>query len=108
MKAVQDGPTSILVSWSPSSDATGYRIQYVSEGSNSSLNVSGGSTNNNTLTGLTNGNIYGISIIATSDGISSETVTVHMPVSLGKSNFFLNNNYVSILCIVCSSWSANG
>ena len=88
--AVQDGPTSILVSWSPSSDATGYRIQYVSEGSSSSMNVSGGSINTYTLTGLTNGNIYSISIVATSDGISSETVTVDTSVGLGKSNFFLN------------------
>ena len=45
MTAVQDGPTSITVTWTASSDATGYRISY-----NSSEGDSG---NNHTLTGQT-------------------------------------------------------
>ena len=32
MTAAQDGPTSITVSWGPSSDATGYRIDYDGRG----------------------------------------------------------------------------
>ena len=51
--AVQTGPTSIRT---PSSDATGYRIDYDSSGGDSgSVTVSGGSTDMETLTGLQNG-----------------------------------------------------
>ena len=85
MTAVQDGPTSITVTWSPSSDATGYTISYTG-GSSGSETVSGGSTNNYTLTGLTNGQTYTISIVATSNNLASDTVTVDMAVGLGKSN----------------------
>ena len=83
--AVQDGPTSILVSWSPSSDATGYTISYTGGGSSGSETVSGGDTNSYTLTGLTNGQTYTISIVATSNNLASDTVTA-MAVGLGKSN----------------------
>ena len=85
MTAVQDGPTSILVSWSPSSDPTGYTISYTGGGSSDSETVSGGDTNNYTLTGLTNGQTYTISIVATSNNLASDTVTA-MAVGLGKSN----------------------
>ena len=84
--AVQDGPTSILVSWSPSSNATGYTISYTGGGSSGSETVSGGSTNSYTLTGLTNGETYTISIVATSNNLASDTVTVDLAVRLGKSN----------------------
>ena len=83
--AVQDGPTSILVSWSPSSDATGYTISYTGGGGNGSETVSGGDTNSYTLTGLTNGQTYTISIVATSNNFGSDTATA-MAVGLGKSN----------------------
>ena len=83
--AVQDGPTSITVSWSPSSDATGYTISYTGGGSSGSETVSGGDTNSYTLTGLTNGQTYTISIVATSNNLPSDTVTA-MAVGLGKSN----------------------
>ena len=62
--AVQEGPTSIQVSWNPPSplgDTTGYIIYY-SGGSSGSVNVSGGSTDNYLLTGLQNGDSYNISI----------------------------------------------
>ena len=66
-RAVQDSPTSILVSWSPSSDATGYMIHYDSSGGHSgSETVSGGSTDSYLLTGLHNGDTYNISIAALS------------------------------------------
>ena len=68
--AVQAGPTSILVSWSPSSDATGYRIDYDSNGGDSgSVTVSGGSTDSETLTGLRNGDTYTISIVVNSQDL---------------------------------------
>ena len=86
MTAVQAGPTGITVSWSPSSDATGYRIDYESSGGNSgSETVSGGSTDMETLTGLQNGDTYTISIVATSDAVfDSESVPADMFVGLRK------------------------
>ena len=62
--AIQDGPTSIIVSWSPSSDATGYRIDYDTIGGDSdSVVTSGGSTDVYTLTNLHNGDTYTICLI---------------------------------------------
>ena len=84
--AVQEGLTSIRVSWSPPTslgDTTGYRIYY-SGGSNGSEDVSNGLTNTYTLIGLQNGESYTISIIATSQHLPSESVAVDMGVGLGK------------------------
>ena len=68
--AVQDGPTSIMVSWTPPSplgDTTGYRIYYTrAGGSSDSVDVDGGNTNSRTLMGLTNGQTYTISVAGTS------------------------------------------
>ena len=75
LMAVQEGPTSIRVSWSsptPLGDTNGYKIYY-SDGNNSdSVDVSGGSTDNYLLTGLQNGDSYTISILATSEHFFSE------------------------------------
>ena len=88
--AVQDGPTSIRVSWTPPSplgDTSGYRIYYTrAGGSSDSEDVDGGNTNSHTLMGLTNGETYTISIV----GTSSSTVLPSPPesagdVALGKS-----------------------
>ena len=73
--AVQEGLNSIRVSWSPPTplgDTTGYRIYY-SGGSSGNEDVSGGSTDNYLLTGLRNGNSYTISIVATSQHLSSNS-----------------------------------
>ena len=88
MTAVQDGVTSVLVSWTPSSDATGYMIYYISsgEGSSDSETVTGGDANSYTLSDLINGENYTISIVAMSNIPSSETVTLDMAVGLGKSS----------------------
>ena len=78
--AAQDGPTSIRVSWTPTSplgDTTGYRISYTGGGS---VDVDGGNTNSHTLTGLTNGQTYTISIVGTS---SSSAVIPSAPVLPG-------------------------
>ena len=78
LMAVQEGLTSIRVSWSPPTplgDTTGYRIYY-SGGSSGSVNVSGGSTNNQLLTGLLNGDSYTISVVGTSQHFFSDSVTV--------------------------------
>ena len=82
--AVQGGPTSITVGWTPSVGASGYRIQYDSSGGSSgSETVSGGDTNSYTLTALTNGDTYTISIVATLH-FSSDPVTAQTAVPLGK------------------------
>ena len=83
MTAVQAGPTNITVSWSPSSDATSYRIDYDSSGGYSgAVGVIGGYTDGFTLTGLANGDTYTITIyIATSDANFIVTIVV----GLGKS-----------------------
>ena len=80
LTAVQEGLTSVQVSWSPPSplgDTTGYRISY-SGGSSASVDVSGGSTNTHTLTGLVNGASYNMSIVGTSLHLPSEVVEVNI------------------------------
>ena len=83
--AVQEGPTSVRVSWSPPTplgDTTGNRISY-SGGSSGSVDVSDGSTDNYVLTGLENGASYTISIVGTSQHYFSDTIQV-MNIGLGK------------------------
>ena len=83
--AVQDGPTSIRVSWTPSSDATGYGITYTGGGSSDSVAV--GDTNTHTLMGLTNGESYTISIAgrSSSSGAMLRAPLLVGDVALGKS-----------------------
>ena len=78
MIAVQDGPTSIRVSWTPSSDTTGYGITYTGGGSSDGVAV--GDTNTHTLMGLTNGETYTISIVGTS---SSSDAMLRAPLLVG-------------------------
>ena len=71
--SVQDGPTSIKVTWTPPSplgDTTGYRISYTGGGGSSDSVDVDGSTNSHTLMGLTNGETYTISIVGTSSSSS--------------------------------------
>ena len=87
--AVQTGPTSIRVTWTPPTPLdgiTGYIIYYANEDDSrsGSMTVSGGSTDMETLTGLQNGDTYTISIVATSDtGLPSVSVMA-TDVGLGK------------------------
>ena len=84
LMAVQEGPTSVRLSWSPPSplgDTTGYRISYSGDSSGSG-DVSDGSTSTHTLTGLRNGASYTISIVGTSLHLPSEVVEVG--ISLGE------------------------
>ena len=82
--AEQEGPRGIRVTWTPSSDATGYIISYTNGSSSDSVTVDGGSTDSHTLTGLQNGATYTISIVATSQHFFSDAVTVNMVVGLGE------------------------
>ena len=85
--AVQDGSTSIRVTWTPPSplgDTTGYRISFTGGGNSDSVDVSGGNSMSHTLTtGLTNGVTYTISVVATSTGLPS--APVQATVGLGRS-----------------------
>ena len=81
--AVQEGLTSVRVSWSPPTplgDTTGYRISY----SGGSVDVSDSSTDNYLLTGLQNGASYSISIMGTSQHLPSEVVELDMSIDLGE------------------------
>ena len=84
LTAVQDGPTSIRVSWAPPSplgDTSGYRIYYTrGGGSSDSVDVDGFS-NTHTLMYLANGETYTISIVGRSS--TSATVLPSTPVSAG-------------------------
>ncbi|CAI8013810.1 Receptor-type tyrosine-protein phosphatase delta, partial [Geodia barretti] len=85
--ARQTNPTSILVEWTPSSDATGYTIHYdSSEGPSGSVSIDGDSTNSYTLENLQNGETYTISIVATSANLPSQVVTAGMAVGLVPGN----------------------
>ena len=100
MTAVQDGPTSIRVSWTESTDATGYRIHYTSVSDSGNETVSDGSTETHTLTGLVNGETYTISVAATSDNLPSEGVAADMAVGLCK--FF--SEFVFIVWFIYEMW----
>ena len=53
VRAVQEGLTSIILSWTPSSNANGYRIYYDGSGGHSGFeDVTNGSTDNYTLEGV--------------------------------------------------------
>ena len=80
------------------------------------MDVSGGSTDNHTMTGLQTGASYALSIVGTSEHFSSEE-TVEVNVSLGELSYttmvqlsFYDNyyhNYVSSLfcrCYICGCW----
>ena len=87
--AVRDGPTSIIVSWTPPSplgDTSGYRIYYTAAGGSSgSVDVGGGNTNSRTLMGLTNGETYTISVAGTSPSVLPSPPVSAEDVALGKS-----------------------
>ena len=118
LTAVQDGSTlysslSIRVSWSPPSpmaDTTGYRIGY-SGGSSGSVDVSDGTANNYLLTGLQNGDSYTISIMGTSQHLSSDIL-----IAFGEQFFieklrqtfsttFLHSDYIVHISSQLSMWT---
>ena len=104
--AVQEGPTSIRVSWTPSSGATGYNISYTGGGSSDSVTVSGGSTDIYLLEGFMNEGIYSISIVATSQHFSSDPV--ELQVTLGEALLMLSKPNVISVCVCVSVVSAPG
>ena len=97
--AVQTGLTSIRVTWTASSDATGYRIHYTSDSDSGSETISGRETVSHTLTGLVNGESYVISVAATSDQLSSVAVAAGATVSLSKLYISTLNVHFALLDI---------
>ena len=96
--SMQENLTSIRVSWTPSSDATGYKISYTAGGGSSdSVTVSGGSTDNYLLTGLVMEASYTISIIATSQQFPSDAVVVE--ITLSKKKTYSNMYATFSLCM---------
>ena len=87
MTAVQDGPTSIRVTWTPPSplrDSTGYIISFTSDSSSTgSENIDGGQTNTYTLTGLNDGEAYTVSVAGTAENRVLSSAVEAMPVALG-------------------------
>ena len=91
MTAVQDGPTSITVTWTPPSllgDTNGYIIGYIISYTDMSGNGNSetiGDGNSHTLTNLTNGETYMLSIVAkSSTDLVSESVHYMNDVPLSK------------------------
>ena len=95
---MQEGPTSIRVSWTPSSGANGYTISYTGGGSSDSVTVSGGSTDNYLLTGLVMEASYTISIIATSQHFFSGSVGFPT-VTLGENVHVVYVTYAIFICL---------
>ena len=108
VSAVQDGLTSIRVTWTPPSplgDTTSYRISYTGGGGSSgSVDVDGGNSNCHSLMGFTNGETYTITIVSkTSPGLPSTPVEAGT-VSLCKSNcLHTTRSYKTCsYCMLCS------
>ena len=90
--AVQDGPTSIRVTWTPPSppgDTTGYRISFTG---GSDVDIDDKTTNSYTLTGLTNGETYKITIVSVTPNTPTSS-PADVEVTLGRKNLLLNNLY---------------
>ena len=83
--AVFKDPTyGIQLVWTPPSplgDTTGYRISFTGGNSSGHVNISGGDSNNYTLTGLLMGFSYDISIVALSQHLPSEAVKLQLILS---------------------------
>ena len=66
---------SVALTWTPSSDATGYLISYSSRrGDSGTESITGGESSNFNLTDLRTGDTYTISIVATSVHFFSDSV----------------------------------
>ena len=81
------------MSWTPSSNATGYRIYYDGSGGHSGFeDVTDGSTDNYILEGVQNGS-YTIFIMATSED--------HPPSTLVELNIYLSKNAIIVFLLMC-------
>ena len=98
--AVQDGLTSIRVTWTPPSplgDTTCYRISFTGGGTSDSVDVSGGDTNTFLVTDLVEVATYTVSIVGTSQHLLSTTVPVSGPVTLGELKMYVKTDSIPSL-----------
>ena len=82
MTVVQEGPTSIKVSWTLVSGATGYRVEYSGGDDTGEESVDGRATSL-IITGLQNGLTYTISIVAISPNLPTSSPIIRQ-VPLGE------------------------
>ena len=93
---VRSGSSDVILTWTPPSplgDTTGYRISFTGGGNSDNVDVSGGDTNSYTLTGLTSGETYEISIVCISEHFFSERVnweTVSLVAGKWYSNIWIS------------------
>ena len=82
---MQNGPTSIELNWTHDSSGyrTGYTIVYSTSDSTTEAIEKGPGVSVAELTGLEMGAYYSISVMATSDHLPSEAVTVTLQLVLG-------------------------
>ena len=107
LMAVQEGATSIRVSWIPPTPlgyTTGYRIYYRSDGfdvsgGSTDIDVSDGSTDNYLLTGLQNGNTYTIYTLATSEHFFNNFLQA-VTVGLGRGLLAKKTNAISCVKLI--------
>ena len=87
MEVKQEDPTSVRVSWippSPPGHTTGYTILYSTGERADTREISGAGVSEARLAGLVVGGEYSISLLANSQHLPSETVTVTLQLVLGK------------------------
>ena len=103
MIAVQESPTSIQVSWTPSPSVratTGYRIEYTSDGGSSDSVTVSGDTTTHLLEGLQSGETYTISIITISDESTSDPSMVVIDLNVtGHINSILRRHPLIIMYV---------
>ena len=86
--AAQVTDTSVMVSWTPPTDATnviGYRIFYDGGRGEESIGITGSGMRTVTLSKLTTGRTYSVTVVATTDDLPSEVIGPEM-VELGMSH----------------------
>ena len=87
--AVQEGLTSIRVSWSPPTplgDTTEYKIYYSDSDSSDSVDVSDPSSREYLLEDLVMGSNYSLSLVAISQHLPSGTLTRSFQLVLGNNS----------------------
>ena len=86
LKAIQSGPSSFRVFWTPPATVTGYQVYWSGEGGYDSGNMSAGAEDRAvTITGRTPGLTYDITIVALSDHLPSPAATVMVTLSKPRS-----------------------
>ena len=92
LSAVQVNSTSIRVSWTPAATVTGYQVYWSGDGGADSGNMSVGAGDTAvTITGLTSGLTYDITLVALSD---------QLPSPAAKATFGEPSAHVVMVCLI--------